>query len=250
MSIAKFIRRATQPGNYTTQYGLPQSSVDYLNQPLPDISGIFSLPQATEITQEDITETESPVGLTEEQLRLLYPQTGGGDGPRGGGLFGNLDLSKSKTFTKDVYSDVLGPPGAFEFSPQEIKAYYNPTLGNYQTYEGKNVNPMFSNTGATFGLAGLVMNMMGLTPKTVGGFVPQSIRGYYDTPKDFINRITGATKRAKQQRALEEAAAAKINIQQYTGGGGGGGGGGTHTATKSASQAAANREGRRGGQYR
>ena len=27
---------------YTTRYGLPQSMVDYLNQPLPDISGIYS----------------------------------------------------------------------------------------------------------------------------------------------------------------------------------------------------------------
>src|SRR6056300_152958 len=83
---------------YDRRFGLPQSSVDYLNQPLPDISGIFSLPQATEVMEEDVVDTESPVGLTEEQLRLLYPQTGGGDGPRGGGDFGNLDLSTIKQF--------------------------------------------------------------------------------------------------------------------------------------------------------
>jgi hypothetical protein len=163
---------------------------------------------------------------------LLYPQnyeSGGEYG--GGGLFGNLDLSNSKTFTKDVYSDKLGPPGAFEFSPQEIQAYYNPTLGNYQTYEGKNINPMFSNTGATFGLAGLAMKMMGLTPETVGGFIPNSIRGYYDTPKDFFNTITGENRRVEQQKALEEAAAAKRNIQQYTGGGRDTGGGGSRDNT-------------------
>jgi hypothetical protein len=28
---------------YSTLYGLPQSMVDYLNQPLPDISGIYIL---------------------------------------------------------------------------------------------------------------------------------------------------------------------------------------------------------------
>ena len=151
-------------------------------------------------------------------------QSIGGDQYRGGGLFGNLDLSKSKTFTKDVYTDELGPPGSFEFTPQELTAYYNPTLGNYQTYEGKNINPMFSNTGATFGLAGLAMKAMGLTPQTVGGFVPQSIRGYFDTPKDLWNTITGETRRAEQQKVLEETAAAKRNIQQYTGGGNDGGG--------------------------
>jgi hypothetical protein len=174
----------------------------------------------------DVNQNQTP-GITDPNYLLYLQQQqgqGGGDGPSGGGLFGNLDLSNSKTFTKDVYSDELGPPGAFEFSPQEIQAYYNPTLGNYQTYEGKNINPMFSNTGATFGLSGLAMKMMGLTPETVRGFIPNSIRGYYDTPKDFFNTITGENRRVEQQKALEEAAAAKRNIQQYTGGGGDGGG--------------------------
>jgi len=160
--------------------------------------------------------------------RLLYPQNyqGDGDGPRGGGAFGNLDLSRSKTFTKDVYTDELGPPGSFEFTPQELTAYYNPTLGNYQTYGGRNINPMFSNTGATFGLAGLAMKMMGMQPKTVGGFVPNSIRGYFDTPADVLRFISGVDRReaqaaqeAAQQQSFVNAAAAKRNIQQYTGGG-------------------------------
>jgi len=185
--------------------------------------------------------------------RLLYPQNyqGGGDGPRGGGLFGNLDLTRGKEVTRDVYQDVLGPPGAFEFSPETMMAYPNLSSGLYQTYEGRNVDPFLSNTGATFGLAGLGMKMLGMQPKTVGGFVPGSIRGRFDTPADILSFISGANRReaqAKQQEALEKSAAAKKNIQQYTGGGGGGGG--THTATISASQAAANREGRRGGQYK
>ena len=146
----------------------------------------FGTQMVPQQTQEGIASLIQPI--------QTIPTTGGGDGPMGGGAFGNLDLSRSKTFTKDVYTDELGPPGAFEFSPQEIKSYYNPRLGNYQTYGGLNVNPMFSNTGATFGIAPMVMKMMGLTPKTVGGFVPQSIRGYYDTPadlvRDVISRIT------------------------------------------------------------
>ena len=172
-------------------------------------------------TQNVPQQTQEGIASLMTAEPVIQPiQSIGEDKYRGGGLFGNLDLSKSKTFTKDVYTDELGPPGSFEFTPQELTAYYNPTLGNYQTYEGKNINPMFSNTGATFGLAGLAMNMMGLTPKTVGGFVPQSIRGYYDTPKDFINAITGETRRAEQLKELEQAAAAKRNIQQYTSGGG------------------------------
>jgi|DEB0MinimDraft_6_1074348.scaffolds.fasta_scaffold15160_2 hypothetical protein len=129
--LSNIIRRAAQPGNYTTQYGLPQSSVDYLNQPLPDISGIFSLPQATEITEEDITETESPVGLTEEQLRLLYPQTGGGDGPRGGGLFGNLDMDTAKQF--NINGNI-------------VTGYKNLNTGLYQDISGKNIQNLGGNT--------------------------------------------------------------------------------------------------------
>jgi hypothetical protein len=157
---------------------------------------------------------------------LLYPQVQtSGDGLRGGGLFGNLDLTRGKEVTRDVYQDVLGPPGAFEFSPETMMAYPNLSSGLYQTYEGKNIDSLLSNTGATFGLAGLAMKMMGMQPKTVGGFVPGSIRGRFDTPADILSFISGANRReaqAKQQEALEKAAAAKRNIQQYTGGGGGG----------------------------
>jgi hypothetical protein len=164
--------------------------------------------------------------------RLLYPQNyqGSGDGPRGGGDFGNLDMSRGKEVTRDVYQDVLGPPGAFEFSPQTMMAYPNLSSGLYQTYEGKNVDGLLSNTGATFGLAGLAMKMMGMQPKTVGGFVPGSIRGKFDTIGDVFNYITGKDRReakaaqeAAQQQSFVDAAAAKRNIQQYTGGGGGGG---------------------------
>jgi hypothetical protein len=164
--------------------------------------------------------------------RLLYPQNyqGSGDGPRGGGDFGNLDMSRGKEVTRDVYQDVLGPPGAFEFSPQTMMAYPNLSSGLYQTYEGKNVDGLLSNTGATFGLAGLAMKMMGMQPKTVGGFVPGSIRGKFDTIGDVFNYITGKDRReakaaqeAAQQDVLEKTNAARINAQQYTGGGGGGG---------------------------
>jgi len=169
---------------------------------------------------------------TTETIAPIIPIQQQGDGRRGIGAFGNLDPATRQTITVDTYSDVLGPPGAFEFSPTEIEAYRNINSGLLQDYRGKNVQPMFSNTGTTFGLAGLAMKMMGLTPKTVGGFVPNSYRGYFDTPtsffrstSNFIGNALGlnrAAEQAAQQDVLEKTNAARINVQQYTGGGGGG----------------------------
>tara|TARA_B100001939_G_scaffold2223_1_gene2107 strand:+ start:33 stop:971 length:939 start_codon:yes stop_codon:yes gene_type:complete len=161
---------------------LYQRYLDYLNQAMPDISGIFrSTPaQAVEETTEETV--AQPVGLTPEQLALLYPQQnqgGGDDGFKGGGKFGNLDLTRSKTFVKDVYDEELG-----DFIPTELTAYYNPTLGNFQTFDGKNINPAFTNI--PLGIFGAGLDFMGLAPKTIGGYAPGKIRGFYDTPKDFF----------------------------------------------------------------
>ena len=196
-------------------------AMSYLNQKLPDISGIFSLPQASTPIVEEVEETVAAPGLTPEQLRLLYGQRSDDrdDGFRGGGKFGNLDLTRSKTFTKDVYDEELG-----DFIPTELTAYYNPTLGNYQTFEGKNINPMFSNTGLpTFGLGTLAANMFGLAPKTVGGYIPGSIRGFYDTPRDLINRNKNEQQRTTQQitasKKADAARADALRAIRDTGGG-------------------------------
>ena len=188
----------------------------YLNQALPDISGIFTLPQASMPIVEK--ETVAAPGLTPEQLRLLYgEQSGGGsDEFRGGGAFGNLDLSKSKMFTKDVFKEV--GPGYYSFEPEEIEAFYNPTLGMYQTYEGKNVNPMFSNTGATFGLGGGILKLLGMQPKTVQGFIPGSIRGFYDTPMDLINRRKNIQRQTPQQKRDIKRVQEDIDSGKYDGG--------------------------------
>jgi hypothetical protein len=68
MALGSFIRRSAQPTLY-------QSYQDYLNQALPDISGIFaSTPaQAMEETTEETV--AQPVGVTPQLLQL----TGGGD---------------------------------------------------------------------------------------------------------------------------------------------------------------------------
>src|SRR6056300_932066 len=172
---------------------------------------------------------EPSLGILDPRL-LLYPQNyqgGGDDGPRGGGDFGNLDMSRGKEVIRDVYQEAR--PGEFTFYPEKMMAYPNLRSGLYQTEQGKNVDPFLSNTGATFGLAGMAMKMMGMQPKTVGGFVPNSIRGKFDTIGDVFNYITGKDRReakaaqeAAQQQSFVDAAAAKRNIQQYTGGDGGG----------------------------
>ena len=84
---------------YDRRFGLPQSSADYLNQPLPDISGIFSLPQYQAVVpSEEIEESLTPTGLTPEQLSLLYPQYNldrGGDGPKGGGAISGIIIGRT-----------------------------------------------------------------------------------------------------------------------------------------------------------
>ena len=78
-----------------------------------------------------------------------YQQTGGGGGGGQSGLggrYGNLDLSKSKTFNKDVFSrDMINmsPMQATKeglttptnsWQNKEVQGFYNPTLGQYQTF--------------------------------------------------------------------------------------------------------------------
>jgi len=120
---------------YDRRFGLPQSSADYLNQPLPDISGIFSLPQYQAIVpSEEIEESLTPTGLTPEQLSLLYPQYNldrGGDGPRGGGDFGNLDLSTAKQF--NINGNI-------------VTGYKNLNTGLYQDISGLNIQNLGGNT--------------------------------------------------------------------------------------------------------
>jgi hypothetical protein len=71
---------------YTTQYGLPQNVVNYLNQQLPtaDIyGGITSVPFTfDDVSAEQQIEAQASGTLTPEQLRLLYlqQQRGGGEG--------------------------------------------------------------------------------------------------------------------------------------------------------------------------
>ena len=86
-----------------------------------------------------------------------FTGSGSGEGGPGGGWFGNLDTSNTKMFDKNVFSTdmVSGPPSLHQkmtgsFKPQQVQGYYNPTLGQYQTLEGKNINHLGINVKPIF----------------------------------------------------------------------------------------------------
>jgi hypothetical protein len=80
------------------------------------------------------TTTTAPEGIIGAQLNQDRD-----DGPKGDfGLFGDLDKSTEKTFTKNVYTEI--GPGKFDFVPTEVTGYKNVKTGNYQTEAGKNIN--------------------------------------------------------------------------------------------------------------
>jgi len=93
---------------YSTRYGLPQSMVDYLNQALPNISGIRSIPVEAPV-EEDV--------VTEEGIASLYPQVAAsGEGfyssspysPDPSRVSGPIDM---KTKPMNIYNY---EPGSFE----------------------------------------------------------------------------------------------------------------------------------------
>ena len=125
----------------------------------------------------------------------------GDDGPKGDfGLFGDLDKSTAKEFNVEVYDEELG-----DFIPTTLTGYQNVKSGLFQTKEGKNIQPLFSNTGFTPGFLGALSNMFGLN-KTVGGFKPGSIRGKYDGIRDIFNKQKKQQEDIiKQQQEIEKA---------------------------------------------
>ena len=95
---------------YSTLYGLPQSMVDYLNQPLPDISNLYTPPVAG--INPIRPSPDDPQGIVS-----LYPEVAasGGDGysvynPDPTRVSGPIDMSQSAKPT-NIYNY---QPGSFE----------------------------------------------------------------------------------------------------------------------------------------
>jgi len=129
-------------------------------------------------------------GMSAQQLNQ-----GGGDGPKGDfGIFGNLLKDTAKEFNVQTYDEELG-----DFIDTKITGYKNVNSGLYQDKFGKNLQPAFSNKGQAFGLAGIVAQALGLTPDTVGGYVPGSIKGKYDGITDMFGSLKNFKIKNKRQ---------------------------------------------------
>jgi hypothetical protein len=151
--------------------------------------------------------------------RLLYPQNyqGDGDGQRGGGDFGNLDMSDTKDFF---------------INGEVVPGYRNLTSGLYQDLQGKNIQ----NLGIRNlpGITGLLDKMRGDRQiKYPGYFDYYNVGDLISNPRSFSDFFKSQTPsgadiaryRGLQKKTMQEAKDITQRIQKQTPGGGGGGGG-------------------------
>ena len=157
----------------------------------PTLQSRYTLPQyldmfgfgATTTPTPDPDPTPTPTPDEPGLPNIINQNLGGGnDRQGGGGAFGNLDISDVKTFQKDVYNAKTG-----QFEQQTVTGYKNPAMGNYQTFDGKNIN----HAGINFkGIAGMAMEALGFGPeKDEKGFYDGQIAGTFTgfKPTDFKN---------------------------------------------------------------
>jgi hypothetical protein len=162
---------------YDTRFGLQQSVVDYLNQGLPSISGIFQ-PSGPSIPTPLVEAPTIEDVITEEGIASLYPQVAA-SGDRSYSVFnpdptrvsGPIDMSQSAKPT-NIYNY---PPGSFEddyynrLSEKGILEYgtadYFPQKSGIQTLMDtiKN-NPIIQGALA-------IASPLGTAAKGIGGFI-------------------------------------------------------------------------------
>ena len=215
---------------YTTQFGLPQSEADYLNQGLPSLSGIFT---GSPFTYTAPTGSANIVattpGLTAEQLRLLYPQRDDGDKFRGGGAFGNLDMTNTKEFDVARYNEKTGEYDILD----KVQGFYNPQLGQYQTFQGKNIT--HAGLNITPGIVSLIGNLTGYDfgPKQgdIGGIKDLAkLKNFIEIQKkekksQLVEDPADYLERKERERKQKEYAKIQNQIGQSLHGGGGNKGG-------------------------
>ncbi len=141
---------------------------------------LFDFGQTTPTPDPDPTPTPTPdePGLP----NIINQNVGNNDKYRGGGAFGNLDISDVKTFQKDVYNAKTG-----QFEQQTVTGYKNPAMGNYQTFDGKNINHAGINFKPAF--AGIVEALGFGEKKDEKGYYDGQIAGTFTgfKPTDFKN---------------------------------------------------------------
>ena len=170
---------------------------EYLNQGLPDISGIFPPPPKTiGPVLPFLPEAEKPTGIE----TLFQAGRGPNDEFRGGGgKFGDLDLSDSKTVIRNVYTEVA--PNKYEFVPTEIEAFRNMRSGLYQTKEGKNVDAMFTDA-PTGGVLQLISNVFDPKQESFMEYPLGKIQGTYTNLASLLKgerNPTGLVTAARQR---------------------------------------------------
>jgi len=171
--IATYQSNPTLQGRYTQQ--------QYL-----DMFG-FGLPSATPTPTPTPTSTPPPSGGVTNIIGQNLNQGGGGDGPQGGGAFGNLDMSTAKEFNIDG---------------KTVTGYKNLNSGLYQDFDGYNIQ----NLGIrNFGLSGILEGIFGKgdDPKYPGLFDKVSFDALIKNPglyKSFFDRQD-----VKKQKDIQDA---------------------------------------------
>ena len=166
--------------------------------------------QTTQTTPTTTTPTQTPVttGIP-NIINQNLNQGGGGDGPRGGGAFGNLDMSKPKEFNIDG---------------KIVTGYPDLRSGLYKDINELNIQ----NLGiGSFGLAPMIANALGLDTgetKYPGLFDKVSPSALIKNPglfKSFFDRQDVAKQQrlqaeidAANKKAAEEAAKAKAEAER------------------------------------
>ena len=169
------------PQNLTNVYNQnPTLQSSYTLQQYLDLFGGSSTP-ATTTTATTTTPTTTPTTATASQGIInqninQYQNQGGGDGPQGGGKFGNLDMDTAKEFSIDG---------------KTVTGYKNQGSGLYQDLDGLNIQ----NLGiGSFGVVGLIEKALGLDkndPKYAGLFDKVSYKALIKNPylaKSFFAR--------------------------------------------------------------
>ncbi len=183
---------------YDTRYGLTQPIVNYLNQGLPSISGIFSNVPTTTTPVVDDTE-DTPTGLTPEQLALLYPQNvgGGGDG------FSVYNPDPNMTRTKRNYVNPFPYDPMDDFGNSNYGYVEQPRKGIkglFDQYVKGSIPAQLLNKGFNFLKDQLPVNRAGIFQNELlgGGFMLDNtgkiVTNNYNTPTGIMagyNPVSG-----------------------------------------------------------